>query len=72
MSAPPGGYPLKKTEYWFETPLDHFSSGGSSSTFKIRYLANAEFWDPMNGPIFFYAGNEGDIGGFYNNSGFIT
>lgn len=70
--APPGGYPLKRTEYWFDVPLDHFSSGGVSETFKIKYLADAQYWDPMTGPIFFYAGNEGDIEGFWDNSGFIT
>lgn len=72
VCAPPGGYPLKRTEYQFEVPLDHFSSGGKSSTFFIRYLANAEYWDPMSGPIFFYAGNEGKVEGFYDNSGFLT
>lgn len=33
LSAPPGGYPLKRTEYKFEVPLDHFASGGNSPTF---------------------------------------
>jgi len=41
VCAPPGGYPLKKTEYWFNVPLDHFSSGGNSPMFKIKYLADA-------------------------------
>lgn len=72
LCAPPGGYPLTKTEYWFDVPLDHFASGGNSPIFKIRYLANAEYWNPMTGPILFYAGNEGNIEGFWNNSGFIT
>lgn len=70
--APPGGYPLSKTAYFFDVPLDHFASGGNSPTFKIRYLADAQYWDPMEGPIFFYAGNEGDIDGFWKNSGFLT
>jgi lysosomal Pro-X carboxypeptidase len=72
FSAPPGGYPLSRTQYWFDVPLDHFSSGGESSTFKIRYLVDAQYWDPSTGPILFYAGNEGVVEGFWDNSGFIT
>lgn len=30
------------------------------------------YYDPSSGPILFYAGNEGDIYGFYDNSGFMT
>lgn len=41
ITAPPGGYPLTRTEYDYIVPLDHFSSGGNSATFKIRYLADA-------------------------------
>jgi pimeloyl-ACP methyl ester carboxylesterase len=72
LCAPPGGYPLKRTEYRFTVPLDHFDSNGNSPTFTIRYLADAQYWDPMNGPILFYAGNEGKIEGFWDNTGFIT
>jgi lysosomal Pro-X carboxypeptidase len=38
----------------------------------MRYIVNAKYWEPKQGPILFYAGNEGDIMGFYNNSGFMT
>jgi len=38
----------------------------------MRYLVDAQYWNPMSGPILFYAGNEGDIMGFYKNSGFLT
>jgi pimeloyl-ACP methyl ester carboxylesterase len=60
------------TLYWFETKLDHFASNGNSSTFKMRYLVQEDYWDPVNGPIFFYTGNEGSIWNFYNNTGFMT
>lgn len=38
----------------------------------MRYIVNAQYWEPKKGPILFYAGNEGDVWGFYNNSGFMT
>lgn len=64
--------PFAPTEYQFDTLLDHFDNGGASSTFKMRYIVNAQYWDPKSGPILFYAGNEGDVWGFYNNTGFMT
>jgi hypothetical protein len=38
----------------------------------MRYIVNAKYWIPQKGPILFYAGNEGDVWGFYENSGFMT
>ena len=72
LTAPPGGYPLKRTQYWFTVPIDHFASNGNSPTFQIRYFVDAEYWDPQTGPIIFYAGNEGRAEGFWDNSGFMT
>ncbi|KAK9497275.1 hypothetical protein O3M35_004623 [Rhynocoris fuscipes] len=49
--------------------LDHFNFI-NNNTFKLRYLINDTFWKP-NGPIFFYAGNEGDITLFAENTGYM-
>lgn len=38
----------------------------------MRYLIQDTYWDPETGPILFYAGNEGDIYSFYDNTGFMT
>ena len=38
----------------------------------MRYLVDSTYFDSVNGPILFYAGNEGDIWSFYENSGFLT
>lgn len=38
----------------------------------MRYLVDDTYWDPATGPILYYAGNEGDIYSFYDNSGFMT
>ena len=59
-------------EYMFETDVDHFDSKGKSDKFKMRYLVQDDYWDPETGPILFYAGNEGNVYSFYDNSGFMT
>lgn len=64
--------PFGVKEFYFDTLIDHYSSNGASTTFKLRYLLDAQYWDPKAGPILFYAGNEGDINNFYKNSGFMT
>ena len=38
----------------------------------MRYLWNEEHWDKTKGPIFMYAGNEGQVEKFYENSGFLV
>ena len=61
--------PPFKTAY-IEQQLDHFNFR-DDRTFQQRYLLNDDFFDPQNGPVFFYAGNEGDIESFWNNTGFM-
>uniref|UniRef100_A0A7S3CRA2 Lysosomal Pro-X carboxypeptidase n=1 Tax=Strombidium rassoulzadegani TaxID=1082188 RepID=A0A7S3CRA2_9SPIT len=42
-------------------------------TFALKYLVDKTYFnETVGGPILFYAGNEGAIEGFYENSGFIT
>jgi lysosomal Pro-X carboxypeptidase len=65
-------------ERFFTTKLDHAAGPANPKTFKIRYLIDTQYWTASQGdpnktrPILFYAGNEGDIWGFYENSGFMT
>jgi len=62
--------PKLKT-FYYEQQLDHFSYGHESKTFPQKYLINDEHWNRTGGPIFFYAGNEGAIELFADNSGFM-
>ncbi|RNA18807.1 dipeptidyl peptidase 2-like [Brachionus plicatilis] len=50
--------------------LDHFNKR-DDRTYKQRFLVNDEWFNPNDGPVFFYAGNEGDIESFWNNTGFM-
>ena len=64
---------LNPTENWYEATIDHFDNhGAGSATYQMRYLEDNTFYDADNGPIIFYAGNEGDIYTFFDNSGFMT
>ena len=38
----------------------------------MRYLVDKTYFKPESGPILFYAGNEGDVWTFWDNSGFMT
>ncbi|XP_075226337.1 lysosomal Pro-X carboxypeptidase [Lycorma delicatula] len=66
--------PLKQYKYqtkYIEVPVDHFNFA-NQDVFKLRYLINDDYWVPESGtPIFFYAGNEGDITLFAENTGFM-
>ena len=51
--------------------------GQDGDRFDLRYIVDDQYWIAGNDnnhsrPIFFYAGNEGDIWNFYKNSGFVT
>lgn len=60
--------------YTHTVRLNHFneSEGGVDNSFLIRYIMDEQFNKERNGPILFYAGNEGNIQNFYDNSGFLT
>ncbi|KAK0415673.1 hypothetical protein QR680_012052 [Steinernema hermaphroditum] len=63
-----GGY--NWTEEWYEfMPLDHFDFIVDTK-FQLRFLINLDHYRD-GGPIFFYTGNEGNIEGFANNTGFM-
>ena len=38
--------------------------------FGLGFFSDDQF-SPADGPVFFYAGNEGDIESFWNNTGFM-
>lgn len=44
-----------------------------TNTWKQRFLVDDSSYDPSNttAPILFYAGNEGNIENFYDNTGFM-
>lgn len=59
-------------EAYFDQKIDHFNFlSNGNKTYKQRYLYNDTWWEKGTGPIFFYAGNEGSIEGFWENTGFI-
>lgn len=56
-------------------PLNWFNAtaqGSVDTHFNMRYILNDTNNKFKKGPIFFYAGNEGNIKDFYNASGFLT
>ncbi|XP_045116836.1 lysosomal Pro-X carboxypeptidase-like [Portunus trituberculatus] len=63
-------YAYKYKTYFMTQRVDHFSFA-NDDTFLQRFLINDEHWDKNGGPIFFYAGNEGDITLFAENTGFM-
>jgi hypothetical protein len=58
-------------EFYFDQRIDHFNNS-DARTYQMRYLIQNENYNDISGPILFYAGNEGGIYAFYNNTGFVT
>jgi lysosomal Pro-X carboxypeptidase len=62
------------TTKWFAQRVDHFSwkmpSSGNMS-WAQRYLVCDQYFDPANGIILFYNGNEGDVTLYANNTGLM-
>eukprot|EP01084_Bolivina_argentea_P289039 496228_1 len=57
-------------QYWYTQRLDHYNPQ-DTRTFEQRYLVYDGAFDKSKNVIFFYAGNEGNIESFYNNTGFM-
>merc|ERR1719486_490058 len=57
-----------------EQPIDHFRwgavRGSATGAFKQRYFVYDKFWKP-EGPVFFYSGNEADVGLYVNHTGLM-
>jgi len=56
--------------FYFEQQLDHFNPQ-DLRTFQERYLVYDGAFNKSMNTIFFYAGNEGPVDAFYNNTGFM-
>uniref|UniRef100_A0A914QFI9 Lysosomal Pro-X carboxypeptidase n=1 Tax=Panagrolaimus davidi TaxID=227884 RepID=A0A914QFI9_9BILA len=67
MTTPTYPYKTELTDVIF--PVDHFSYT-NADRFRLKYLYDNSTYK-SGGPIFFYAGNEGSIEGFANNTGII-
>ena len=57
------------TVHWFDQTIDHFNWGPTATnpptyTYKQRYYVYDKFWKgaEKNAPIFFYFGNEDNVG----------
>ncbi|ETL97595.1 hypothetical protein L917_05163, partial [Phytophthora nicotianae] len=61
-------------EKFITQSLDHFRADGKSSegTFEMRYfVCSPENFNPTNGSIFFYVGNEADVTLYLNHTGLM-
>lgn len=58
-----------QADYLADVPVDHVGYG-TTDTFTLKYLYNNASYAP-GGPIFFYAGNEGQVELFANNTGIM-
>lgn len=65
------------TQKFYTQTLDHFNYAFNTNAnleWNMRYLYNDTYWGGAANlsPIFVYCGNEGDITGFWNNSGYMV
>ena len=59
------------TERFITQNLDHFSFA-TDATFRQRYFTYEKYYDhAKGGPVFFYTGNEADVGLYVNATGLI-
>jgi len=68
--APPDSPSYGYNTFWYNQTVDHYGFT-TDAKFRQKYLYNDTLWDRSGGPIFFYAGNEGVIEAFAENSGFM-
>lgn len=63
------------TEQWFSQRVDHFRAtvpiGGNVTWSQRYYVCSTDTFDPSNGAIFFYTGNEGDVTLYINHTGIM-
>ena len=65
------------TVNWFNQTIDHFNWGPPARnppeyTYRQRYYVYDKWWDrEHNGPIFFYFGNEDNVGLYVNHTGLM-
>lgn len=57
--------------YNFTTRIDHFNYR-NNATYQMRYAVSDEYWNPYEGPIFFYTGNEDPVEYFILNIGLLS
>nr|AYV89001.1 lysosomal Pro-X carboxypeptidase isoform X2 [Tetranychus truncatus] len=62
--------PANYTVFWYQQKVDHFNYI-NNDTFQQRVIISTDHWCTDGCPIFFYAGNEGDVFSFANNTGFM-
>ncbi|KAI1280335.1 Lysosomal Pro-X carboxypeptidase [Halotydeus destructor] len=62
--------PANITVSWYKQKVDHFSVA-NNDYFQQKVITSTDHWGGEGSPIFFYAGNEGGIFEFANNTGFM-
>tara|TARA_B110000305_G_C18985868_1_gene423805 strand:+ start:70 stop:465 length:396 start_codon:yes stop_codon:yes gene_type:complete len=58
-------------EQFLMVPHDQQSFETDTTTFKLRYIQDDQYWKG-DGPILFCTGSQGNVWKYYRNSGFMT